>query len=123
MLHHVRQPTSGEDTITQLPKRIGSRLFEMRQAAQLSQERLAAAAELSTNYISLIEKGQRLPSLEALSQLARVLGVSVTAFLEEEEAPEGTLDRELRRLTAYLRRRPAEEVRKLRAIARILFAD
>jgi transcriptional regulator with XRE-family HTH domain len=113
---------SGEVTITQLTKRIGSRLFEMRQAAQLSQERLAAAAELSTNYISLIEKGQRLPSLEALSQLARVLGVSLTAFLEEE-APEGTLERELRRLTAYLRRRQAEEVRKLRAIARILFAD
>ena len=105
-----------------MTKRIGSRLFELRQAAELSQERLAAAAELSTNYISLIEKGQRLPSLETLSRLARVLGVPVTAFLEED-APEGTLERELHRLTAYLKRRQAEEVRKLRAIARILFAD
>jgi transcriptional regulator with XRE-family HTH domain len=111
-----------EGAITPLSKRIGAQLFELRQAARLSQERLATAAALSTNYISLIEKGQRLPSLETLSQLARVLGVSVTAFLEEEVSDE-TLERELRLLTSDLRRRQAEEVKKLRAIARILFAD
>jgi transcriptional regulator with XRE-family HTH domain len=108
-------------TISHLSKRIGGRLFELRQAGRLSQERLAAGAGVSTNYISLIEKGQRLPSLEVLSQLARVLGVPVTTFLEEP--PEGALEQELGRLTAYLRRRQAEEVRKLRAIARVLFVD
>jgi transcriptional regulator with XRE-family HTH domain len=104
-----------------LSKRIGGRLLELRQAVQLSQERLAAAAGVSTNYVSLIEKGQRLPSLEVLSRLAAVLGVPVTALLEEP--PDGQLEQELRRLTAYLRRRQPEDVRKLRAIARVLFVE
>ena len=83
---------------------------------------LADAAGLSANYVSLIEKGRRLPSLEVLSRLAHVLGVPMTAFFDEE-VPKGAFEREFWRLSAYLRRRQAKEVRKLYAIARILFAD
>jgi transcriptional regulator with XRE-family HTH domain len=111
-----------ETTIQRLPEMIGTRLLDLRRGAQLSQERLADAAGLSTNYISVIEKGQRLPSLEVLSRLARVLGVPLTAFFDEG-IPDGPLERELRRLTVYLRRCEPEEVRKLYAIARVLLAD
>jgi transcriptional regulator with XRE-family HTH domain len=101
---------------------IGARLLDLRHGAQLSQERLAKEAGLSTNYISLIEKEQRLPSLTVLSRLAEVLGIPVTAFFDEEVL-EGPLERELRRLAVYLGRRQPEEVRKLYAIARTLFTD
>ena len=111
-----------ETPIQPIPEMIGARLLDLRQGAQLSQERLADAAGLSTNYISMIEKGQRLPSLEVLSRLARVLGVPVTAFFDDA-VPEGPLERELRRLAVYLRRRQPEDVRKLYAIARVLFRD
>ena len=46
----------------------------------------------------------------------------MTAFFDGE-VPKGAFERELWRLTTYLRRRQAKEVRKLYAIARILFAD
>src|SRR5262245_59199490 len=107
---------------TELSATIGTKLLDLRQSSQLSQERLADAAGLSANYVSLIEKGRRLPSLEVLSRLAHVLGVPMTAFFDVE-VPKGALERELWRLTIYLRRRPAKEVRKLYGIARILFAD
>jgi transcriptional regulator with XRE-family HTH domain len=109
-------------SIKRLPQGIGARLLDLRQGARLSQERLAKEAGVSTNYISLIEQGRRLPSLDVLSRLAQVLGTPVTAFVDED-VPEGVLERELHRLTVYLRRRQPEDVRKLYAIARILFSD
>jgi transcriptional regulator with XRE-family HTH domain len=116
---HIR----GEETgIKRLPQRIGARLLDLRHGAQLSQERLAKEAGVSINYISLIEKGRRLPSLEVLSRLAEALGAPMTVFLDED-IPDGALERELDRLATYLRRRQPEDVRKLYAIARTLFAD
>jgi len=108
--------------MTPLSGKIGTKLLELRQGAQLSQERLADAAGLSANYVSLIEKRRRLPSLQVLSRLAHALGVPVTAFFDDG-MPSGEFERELRRLTAYLRRRQPKEVRKLYAIARVLFSD
>jgi len=112
----------GKEAITALAGTIGTKLLDLRQGARLSQERLADAAGLSANYVSLIEKGRRLPSLEVLSRLAHALGVPVTAFFDGE-VPTGAVERELWHLTAYLRRRQAKDVRKLHAIARVLFAD
>jgi transcriptional regulator with XRE-family HTH domain len=113
----------GEETrIKRLPQRIGARLLDLRHGAGLSQELLAEAAGVSTNYISLIEKGRRLPSLDVLSRLAQVLGAPLTVFLDHD-VPDGALERELHRLTVYLRRRQPEEVRKLYTVARTLFTD
>jgi hypothetical protein len=57
-----------------------------------------------------------------LSRLAHALDVPITTFFDGE-VPKGAFERELWRLTAYLRRRQAKDVRKLYAIARVLFAD
>src|SRR5262245_51729714 len=110
-----------KEAITALAGTIGPKLLDLRQGADLSHERLADAAGLSANYVSLIEKGRRLPSLEVLSRLAHALGVPVTAFFDEE-VPKGAFERELWRLTAYLRQRQAKDVRKLYSIARLVFA-
>ena len=59
---------------------IGQRLRETREAKKISQRTLSAPG-VTPAYISRVEAGQRMPSLNALRILARGLGVSV-AYLE-----------------------------------------
>ncbi|WP_437502324.1 helix-turn-helix domain-containing protein [Sorangium sp. So ce1099] len=49
----------------------------VRAARGISQKDLAAMAGLNGNYISLIESGSRVPSVEALDSLAKALSVPV----------------------------------------------
>ncbi len=46
-----------------------------REALNLSQEKLSESAGVSTDYISLIERGKRTPSLKRLVMIADALGV------------------------------------------------
>jgi transcriptional regulator with XRE-family HTH domain len=48
-----------------------------RKAAGLSQEKLAEKADLSTVFISRIERGKESPSVDSLVKIARALGVKV----------------------------------------------
>lgn len=52
-----------------------------RKALNLTMEQLAERAELTPNYISTIENGQRDPSLSTIEQLAHGLGVPAGALL------------------------------------------
>lgn len=56
---------------------IGNRLKQARKAANLTQEALAEKVFLSTVYLSRIENGKVFPTLETLSSLCDVLGVSL----------------------------------------------
>ena len=48
---------------------------------QLSQEQLAEKAELSNVYISYLERGERMPSLDAVINIANALNVSADDLL------------------------------------------
>jgi transcriptional regulator with XRE-family HTH domain len=53
-----------------------------REARGLTQEQVAKQAQLTKNYITMLESGARKsPSLSVLKRLARALGVPVTALL------------------------------------------
>ncbi|MBQ8783611.1 MAG: helix-turn-helix transcriptional regulator [Clostridia bacterium] len=52
---------------------IGARIRERRKALKLKQNELAEMAELSNNYLSNIENGHSVPSLEALVRLSTAL--------------------------------------------------
>lgn len=56
---------------------LGDALRTRRKAAQFSQEKLAEQAELSTVFISRIERGKESPSVDSLAKIARALGVKV----------------------------------------------
>lgn len=55
---------------------IGSNLRMFRIQKKLRQEDLAEKAGVSTNYISMIERGEKIPSLETFIILINVLDVS-----------------------------------------------
>ncbi len=51
----------------------------------LTQEELAEAVGVSTDFISLIERGQRAPSFENLERLAEVFQLKVSELFEFPE--------------------------------------
>jgi transcriptional regulator with XRE-family HTH domain len=69
-----------------LPRRFGRVLRRRREAAGLSQEALAAAAGLHRNYVGLLERGERAPTIVVLERLAAELGTTMSALLAEVEA-------------------------------------
>ena len=62
---------------------LGERIRAARQAAGLSQEKLAEQLGLTRQAVTKWETGQSAPSTENLLRLAEVLGVPVTALLGE----------------------------------------
>lgn len=60
---------------------IGSRVNDLRKSRGISQERLAELADLSTTFISHIERSDKKPSLGALVRLASALEVTVDFLL------------------------------------------
>ena len=60
-----------------LSRRFALVLRKHREGARLTQEQLADKAGLHRTYVSLIERGQRSPTLETLQSLSDALGLSV----------------------------------------------
>ena len=72
-------------TVTKLQKQFGNLIRRRRQAAGLSQETLAEQARLHRTYISLLERGLRLPSILVVQQLAAALKTTMTSLVQELE--------------------------------------
>jgi transcriptional regulator with XRE-family HTH domain len=65
----------------------GQRLRLKREALKLTQEQLAKASGLTSQYISIIEQDKRSPSLSSLAKLADELGVSTDYLVTGKEGP------------------------------------
>lgn len=70
---------------TKLQKAFGTILRDLRLKQDLSQEALADAAELDRTFISLLERGQRQPSLSTLFALSEVLAVRPSELVRRIE--------------------------------------
>jgi transcriptional regulator with XRE-family HTH domain len=68
-----------------LQQQFGTVLRRRREAAGLSQEALAARAKLHRNYVGLLERGQRMPTILVVQQLATALGTTMSKLLAEVE--------------------------------------
>lgn len=62
---------------------IGKNIRKYRLAKGLRQEDLAERADLSANYIGMIERGEKVPSLESFINIVNVLGVSSDMILTD----------------------------------------
>jgi len=62
---------------------IGKYLRKYRREKGLSQEALAEKTNLSSNYIGMLERGQKVPSLETFVELVNALDVSADMLLCE----------------------------------------
>lgn len=63
---------------------VGFRLRELRQERELSMRALARLSGLSTNALSMIERGRTSPSVSTLYKLSEALDIPITAFFRTE---------------------------------------
>ncbi|MFO0964620.1 MAG: helix-turn-helix transcriptional regulator [Gemmataceae bacterium] len=56
-----------------------------RESVGLSQEALADAAKLHRTYISLLERGLRMPSIGVVQLLAKAMKTTMTSLIQELE--------------------------------------
>ncbi|MEW6770246.1 MAG: helix-turn-helix transcriptional regulator [Bacillota bacterium] len=71
-------------------RRLGARLRALRRSRNLSQEQLAERTGIHPTYLTKIELGMRLPSLEVLSRLAVALSTSVASIVQAMDQPHGS---------------------------------
>lgn len=60
---------------------IGKNIRKYRKMKALSQENLAERADLSANYIGMIERGEKMPSLETFITILNALDISADMVL------------------------------------------
>jgi transcriptional regulator with XRE-family HTH domain len=63
---------------------VGTRLRSLRDQRRLSLRALAEKCGLSTNAISLIERGENSPTVSTLHRLASALNIPITDFFQDE---------------------------------------
>jgi transcriptional regulator with XRE-family HTH domain len=81
------------------PVAVGRRVHEAREAAGLSQRELAFPG-CSAAYISRIERGERIPSLQVLREISRRTGVSEGMLAYGKEPLEPGVARRVREVEA-----------------------
>ena len=65
-----------------LADNVSHNIFTTRQAKNLSQAALAKKSKISVSYVSMLERGMRVPPLETLETLAKALGVPPLDLLQ-----------------------------------------
>lgn len=77
---------------------LGQRIRQQRQLKGLTMEQLAEMVGLSKNYISMIERGEKVPSTSTLVKIINGLHISADILLcDEVVAVKGVVDEELDR--------------------------
>jgi transcriptional regulator with XRE-family HTH domain len=74
-----------------LQRRFGAAVRRLRLQARLGQEGLAGRAGIHRTHVSLIERGQGMPTLLVIHKLASALGTTMAALLAAAES-EGLTD-------------------------------
>lgn len=63
-------------------KNFGSRIQELRKKNNLTQSELAEKIGLSTNFIGMVERGERNTSVDKIFKLAKAFNISLARFFE-----------------------------------------
>lgn len=112
--------------MSELGRRIGQRIRELRtqRPERWTQEELAARAQISVSFLSMIERGERVAHVETLAALSQALGVSLGELFAGTETQAPQAEDLLRPLTDFARARAlsARDVERLLGVARAMFS-
>lgn len=67
--------------MTELASRVGERIRRYRTERGMTQEQLSESAAISVSYLSMMERGSRIPRLETLLDIAIALRVELVDLL------------------------------------------
>jgi len=107
--------------IMDILEKLGRSIKASRKAAGLTQAKLAEMTDLSDNFIALVERGQRSPSIHTLDKIATALDIPLAEFFQFEEAdPEKTnAEQALRKL---IEGRDVDEITFIEDISRFILS-
>jgi len=105
-------------------KQLGQRIRESRRILSLTQQELAERAKISVSFLSMIERGDRVPHIETLAKLADALRVPLPEMFLGLGETEGS-PRLLDSLIEYLEHQPldTDDVEVLLVVAKAMFKD
>jgi len=109
--------------MTTIKKKFGVKLFQLRNAAGMTQARLAEITNLSVDSISRIERGERAPSLESIDKISNAMKVKSSElfnFDDEETAALSATPSESLELWKLLKNTRPKQVKKITEIAKIV---
>jgi len=64
-------------------KQFGRRIKQLRKERGMTQEQLALTANIERSYLGAIERGERSPTLDKISSIAKALKVSIEKLFRE----------------------------------------
>lgn len=67
-------------------KVLGMRIREQRRALKLTQEKFAEKIQIGSEFLGLVERGERLPSLNTFCKIVDACGVSADVLLKDHIA-------------------------------------
>lgn len=111
--------------MSEIGKRIGYRIRELRtqRPERWTQEDLAERARISVSFLSMIERGERVPHVETLAAIAQALSVTLSELFAGADEGNGETTDLLRPLSEFARSRrlTSRDVEKLLGVARAMF--
>lgn len=99
---------------------LGKRIRELREEAGMTQAELAEGAELSDNFIALLERGRTTPSLKTIEAIAKTLNVQISELFAFHSPLKSKLSKKDRAIQQLLRRRTPTEIETLLAIEKLV---
>ncbi len=105
--------------MTDLKKRLGQRVVELRLQGKMTQAQLADDAGISPDAIGRLERSQTIPPLERLEAIASALGVPLSVLLEFRKQSSAR-DRAMQRLTSVLAGKSEKDVLLVAEVAALM---
>ncbi len=113
--------------MSDIGKRLGRRIRDLRtqKAEGWTQETLAERAAISVSFLSMIERGERMPHVETLAAIGAALDVSLSELFHGTDGEPTSQDDLARPLLEFVRakRLSARDVDKLLGVARAMFSS
>lgn len=91
---------------------LANNLKENRKKCGFSQAKLSEKADISTQYIAMIEVSRKFPSPEVLERIAKALGIEAYELFAVEHSPESAMEKLHDTLAENIERLISEAVEK-----------
>jgi transcriptional regulator with XRE-family HTH domain len=109
--------------MSNIEKRSGSKITEIRLSKKLTQAQLAEKLNVSVETISRMERGVSFPSLKTLENLSHALNVHLKSLFDfdEEKSKDQAFERELSKLIVFLRTLRKKDIANVHDILKFVF--
>jgi transcriptional regulator with XRE-family HTH domain len=111
---------------SEIEKLLGSRIAEIRKRQGLTQFELASLIGVAFETISRLERGVSIPSLKTVETISNVLNVSLRELFDFKytvKSMDSEMEKETRKLLAFLKSRTANEIKVGYRVLKGLFEE